>query len=178
MPPDGGSPIPFSMLLQLASVVNAETPEMLWGFLRRYQPEATPEAMPFLDRLVGHAIAYFRDFVRPAKRYRAPTAEERAGLAALARSLAAERAALEAMPVEERAGRLQALAYDAGRRAPFIERQKDGREGVSLAWFSAVYAVLLGQERGPRLGGFIALYGIAEMIALIEATLAQPADAA
>jgi lysyl-tRNA synthetase, class I len=178
LPEHGGSPIPFTMLLQLASVVNAETPAMLWGFLRRYQPDAAPAAMPFLDRLVRHAIAYYQDFVRPAKRFRAPTPEERAGLEALALSLAAERDALERLAPVERAAHLQALIYDAGRRPPFLERQKNGAEGVSLAWFAALYAVLLGQERGPRFGGFIALFGIAETIALIESVLARPADAA
>jgi lysyl-tRNA synthetase, class I len=178
LPEHGGSPISFTMLLQLASVVNAETPEMLWGFLRRYKPDATPTTMPFLDRLVGHAIAYYQDFVRPAKRFRPPTDEERAALTALVRSLAEERPALEAMPTEERAAHLQALVYDAGRRPPFLEQRKDGSEGVSLAWFAALYQVLLGQERGPRFGGFIALYGIAETIALIESVLARPADAA
>ncbi|HUC19692.1 MAG TPA: lysine--tRNA ligase [Acetobacteraceae bacterium] len=178
LPEHGGSPIPFTMLLQLANVVNAETPEMLWGFLRRYKPEATPETMPFLDRLVRHAIAYYRDFVRPAKRFRPPTDAERAGLKALAEMLAQERPALEVTAVEERAAHLQALVYDAGRRPPFLERRKDGSEGVSLPWFAALYQVLLGQERGPRFGGFIALYGIAETIALIESVLARPADVA
>ncbi len=177
-PGHGGSPIPFSMLLQLAAVVNAETPDMLWGFLRRYQPDASPEAMPFLDRLVRHAIAYYQDFVRPTKRFRPPTPEERAGLAALAAMLAAEQPALELLPPAARAERLQAIVYDAGRRLPFLEPQKNGRDGVTLAWFAALYQVLLGQERGPRFGGFIALYGIAETIALIEAVLARPADSA
>ena len=178
LPAHGGSPIPFAMLLQLASVVNAETPDMLWGFLRRYKPEAAPETMPFLDRLVGHAIAYYRDFVRPAKHFRPPSEQERAALGLLAETLKAEQPALEAMEPEERAAHLQAIVYDAGRRPPFLEQRKDGSEGVSLAWFAALYQVLLGQERGPRFGGFIALYGIAETIALIEQVLAQPADAA
>ena len=73
LPEHGGSPVSFAMLLNLASVVNAETPAILWGFIRRYSPDASPATMPFLDRLVDHAIAYYRDFVRPAKRYRHPT---------------------------------------------------------------------------------------------------------
>ncbi|MDQ2804429.1 MAG: lysine--tRNA ligase, partial [Pseudomonadota bacterium] len=87
LPNRGGSPISFAMLLNLASVVNAETPDILWGFIRRYSPEASAEAMPFLDRLVGHAIAYYRDFVRPAKRFRHPSGLERAALADLAETL-------------------------------------------------------------------------------------------
>ncbi len=65
------------MLLNLASVVNADTPDMLWGFIQRYLPGASPETTPFLARLVGYAVAYYRDFVRPAKRFRRPTALER-----------------------------------------------------------------------------------------------------
>ena len=87
LPNHGGSPVSFGMLLNLASVVNAETPAMLWGFIRRYSPGATPETMPFLDKLVEHAIAYYRDFVRPQKRYRHPTDIERAALADLAETL-------------------------------------------------------------------------------------------
>ncbi|MGH7122672.1 MAG: lysine--tRNA ligase [Acetobacteraceae bacterium] len=178
VPEHGESPVPFSMLLQLAAVVNAETPDMLWGFLRRYRPDTSPAAMPFLDRLVGHAIAYYQDFVRPLKHFRAPSEDERRALLALARMLAESRAVLEALPPEERAERLQEIVYDAGRRPPFLEIGKNGRQGVALAWFAALYQVLLGQERGPRFGGFIALYGISETIALIEAALAHPADAA
>src|SRR6185312_10821950 len=87
LPNHGGSPVSFGMLLNLASVVNAESPAMLWGFIQRYSPGATPETKPFLDRLVDHAIAYYRDFVRPDKRYRHPTDIERAALADLAETL-------------------------------------------------------------------------------------------
>ena len=87
LPNHAGSPVSFGMLLNLASVVNAETPAMLWGFIRRYSPGASPETMPFLDKLVDHAIAYYRDFVRPEKRYRHPTDTERTALTDLAETL-------------------------------------------------------------------------------------------
>ena len=38
-------------------------------------------------------------------------------------------------------------------------------------WFKALYEVLLGASQGPRFGGFIALYGVTESIALMEAGL-------
>ncbi|MBS0562429.1 MAG: lysine--tRNA ligase, partial [Proteobacteria bacterium] len=78
VPNDAATPVSFAMLLNLASVANAETPGILWGFIRRYSPGASPETMPFLDKLVGHAIAYYQDLVRPAKQYRMPTEAERA----------------------------------------------------------------------------------------------------
>jgi lysyl-tRNA synthetase class 1 len=162
VPNDGGSPIPFTMLLNLASVVNAETPDMLWGFIHRYLPGASPETAPFLARLVGYAIAYYRDFVRPEKRFRAPTATERAALADLA-------ATLGALPPDATAEAIQDEVYAVGKRHPFAAL-KD--------WFGCLYQVLLGQQEGPRFGGFVALYGIAETVALIESALARPAQAA
>lgn len=35
-------------------------------------------------------------------------------------------------------------------------------------WFGGLYQVLLGAERGPRFGSFVALYGINETIELIQ----------
>lgn len=162
VPKNGGSPVAFAMLLNLASVVNAETPDVLWGFIRRYNSDASPETNPFLDSLVGHAIAYYRDFVRPAKRYREPTATERAALADLAETLGGMEPATDAETI-------QTAVYEVGKRHPFPELR---------AWFTCLYQVLLGQQEGPRFGGFVALYGISETIALIEAALARPADAA
>ena len=163
---DFTSPVPFSMLLNLASVVNAETPDMLWGFLRRYSPEAAPGRSAFVDGMVAHAIAYYRDFVRPKKQYRAPSPVERAALEDLATELAA-------LPAGSDAEAIQNAVYAVGKRHDFAELK---------AWFSCLYQVLLGQEEGPRFGGFIALYGIAETIALIRNRLDAPeirsADAA
>ncbi|WP_439551506.1 lysine--tRNA ligase [Falsiroseomonas sp.] len=173
---DPGTPVSFTMLLNLASVINADQPEMLWGFLRRYAPEASGETHPLLARLIEYAVAYYRDRVLPTKQHRAPTEGERVALAALAASLRDRIADLEALPPEDQARAIQDLVYDAGRREPFLEPAKDGgRPGVSRAWFNALYQVLLGQPEGPRFGGFVALYGIASTIALIEGALAREA---
>ena len=158
MPENAGSPISFGMLLNLASVINAETPDILWGFIRRYLPEATPETQPFLARLVEHAVLYYRDFVRPEKRFRAPDEIERAALVDLAETL-------RGMDSSAGAETIQTMVYEVGKRHPF-KSLKD--------WFGCLYQVLLGQSEGPRFGGFVALYGVAETVALIEAQLAHP----
>ena len=75
------TPISFSMLLNLAAVANSENPAVLWGFLRRYAPSVSPQTHPRLDRLVHYAVAYFRDFVAPKKRYRLADDVETAALA-------------------------------------------------------------------------------------------------
>src|SRR3546814_18809688 len=72
------------MLLNLASVCNTEDPAVLWGFISRYAPEATPAGDPFLDRLVGFAVRYYQAFVKPSKHYRAPSEAEPQALGDLA----------------------------------------------------------------------------------------------
>jgi lysyl-tRNA synthetase class 1 len=158
VPNDGGSPLSYAMLLNLASVVNAETPAIMWGFIRRYRPDATPEAMPMLGVLVARAVAYYRDFVRPTKQFRDATEIEAAALADLADLLAA-------MPEGADAAALQDVVFEAGKRHYPKEKLRD--------WFGALYQVLLGQQEGPRFGGFVALYGVAETVALIRGALAR-----
>ncbi len=148
--------VPFAMLLNLASVSGAEDKEQLWGFIRRYAPEASPEGHPQLDAAAGYAVRYYQDFVKPAKTYRAPDAKERAAMENLLARLRAWEGGLDA---EE----LQSMVFSVGKDHGF-EPLRD--------WFKALYEVLLGASQGPRFGGFIALYGIDESIALIEAGLA------
>ena len=164
LPKNAGSPVGFGMLLNLASVSNADSPAMLWGFIRAYMPDATPESAPFLAKLVDYAIVYNRDFVAPKKHFRAPTELERAALTNLADQLRA--GAEQNHPGETQAERLQNLVYAIGKAQKFAPLK---------AWFDCLYQVLLGQDEGPRFGGFIALYGIDRTIALIENSLARSA---
>jgi lysyl-tRNA synthetase, class I len=55
------------------------------------------------------------------------------------------------------------------------KKAKDGKPGVSLDWFNMLYQVLLGQEKGPRFGSFVAVYGIDNTIAMIDGALARSA---
>lgn len=157
-----GTPISFAMLLNLASACNAEDKAVLWGFINRYAPGA--DAMPYLDALAGHAVAYYHDVVKPAKTYRAPSAAERVGLEDLAETLrhTAPDAGAEA---------IQADIFEIGKRHPAaFPALKD--------WFRTLYQVLLGQDQGPRFGSFVALYGVSETVALIETALAREEAAA
>jgi lysyl-tRNA synthetase class 1 len=161
IPEDAGSPIGFTMLLNLASVINADSPEMLWGFIRAYIPGATEQKYPFLARLVDYAIAYNRDFIAPTKTFRAATELERTGLLDLAARL---QAGYEEYSGETEAEKIQNLVYAVG---------KDHKFAPLKAWFDCLYQVLLGQTEGPRFGGFIALYGVERTVALIETSLAR-----
>ncbi len=175
-PGEGGAPadrqaatLSFAMLLNLAAVANSEDPAVLWGFLRRYAPSVSPATHPRLDGLVGYAVRYFRDFVRPEKRYRAPDDVERDALRHLD-------AALAALPPGASAENIQATLYDVARPIPRYQDFKartatPERPGVSNEWFNAIYQVLLGEERGPRFGSFAALYGIPETRELIRKAL-------
>jgi len=157
--------VSFALLLNLAAVANAETKDVLWAFLRRYAPHVSPETHPRLDALVGYAIRYFHDFVKPNKKYRLPTEDERQALIELDEALAR-------LPSDASAEVIQQTIYDVGRREPYKTVQKDGSTGVSLAWFNTLYQVLLGEEKGPRFGSFVALYGLDNTHALITKALA------
>src|SRR5690348_9501553 len=170
-PPIGDMPVTFQMLLTLVSSSNAENAETLWGFIGRYRPGVTPQTHPKLDAMVNYAINYYRDFVAPAKKFREPTESERAALQDL-------RDALSNLPPGSSAEDIQNVVYEIGRREPFLDpvkKGKDGRPGVSLDWFNMLYQVLLGQEKGPRFGSFVAVYGIANAVNMIDGALARSA---
>ncbi len=156
-PPEAGSPVSFSLLLNLVSAADASTKDILWGFIRTYIPGATAETQPLLDRLADYAIHYYEDFVKPNKRFRAPDAMERAAIEDLA-------ARFRALPSGcQDAELIQAEVYEAGKTAGF--------EPLRL-WFTALYEVLLGQSQGPRFGSFAAIFGLDRTIDLIERALA------
>jgi len=157
------------MLLNLAAVASSEDPQVLWAFLRRYAPGVSRETHPRLDLLVGYAVAYFRDFVRPAKTYRLPDDVERAALETLDAELAK-------LPADASTEDIQTMLYDVARPIPRYQDMKakgatPERPGVSNDWFNMLYQVLLGESRGPRFGSFAALYGIPETRALIAKAL-------
>jgi lysyl-tRNA synthetase class 1 len=154
-PPESKMVVPFSMLLNLASVAGASDKDGLWGFIKRYAPEASPETHPDLDDAAGFAVRYFTDFVAPQRQFRAPSDQERAAITDLRDRLSAWDGGLDA---EE----LQSLVFSVGKDHAF-ENLRD--------WFKALYEVLLGQSQGPRFGGFIALYGVEETVALIDKAL-------
>lgn len=166
--PEIDLPVPFAMLLNLVSASNAENKNVLWAFISRYAPGVTPENHPELDALVGFAIRYFDDFVKPAKSFKAPDDVERQALTELDAKLAA-------LPADADGAEIQDAVLDVARSIERYQDPKkkgpDGGPGVSVAWFSALYQLLLGQEKGPRFGSFVALYGIDETRALIDKAL-------
>lgn len=169
-PPQVDLPVSFAMLLNLVSASNAENKEVLWGFISRYAKGANAQVYPELDQLVQFAIKYFDVFVKPNKKFRTPDNDERTTLEQIDAKLAS-------LPENVDGNILQNALLDVAR---LTERYQDhnkkspeGGPGVSNIFFQMLYEVLLGQERGPRLGSFIALYGINEMRALIAEALAR-----
>ena len=155
--PDEDLPLSFSILLNLVSVCNTDDPAVLWGFVARYVTGATPETHPMLDRLVSYAIAYYQDFVAPTKDFRAPTDVERAAL----EDLVVE---LQTLESEAEGKEIQNRIYEVGKRHNF-ENLRD--------WFGVLYEVLFGQKQGPRMGSFVALYGIENFAELVRTSLAS-----
>jgi len=155
-PPVSDMVVPFAMLLNLASVAGAKDKDGLWGFIRKYAPEASPETNPQLDQAAEFAVRYFNDHVAPTRVFRAPSDKERAAMEDLVARLEVWDGGLDAEA-------LQSMVFAVGKEHEF-EPLRD--------WFTALYEVLLGASQGPRFGGFIALYGVEETVALIEKALA------
>jgi lysyl-tRNA synthetase class 1 len=154
-PPSEEAHLSYNILLNLAAVCNTEDKSTLWHFISRYRPDATPENAPTLDRLTEYAIEYFRDFVKPYKQYRTPTNIERMALLDLVKTLSA-------LPLDMEAEGIQTQIYEVGKRHAFKDLK---------SWFKTLYETLLGQPTGPRMGSFIALYGIDETVNLIRRVL-------
>ncbi|MBL8677127.1 MAG: lysine--tRNA ligase, partial [Alphaproteobacteria bacterium] len=85
--------------------------------------------------------------------YRTPTAEEHKALEDLGLAL---------KHVEPTPEAIQGQVFEVGKRHNYANLRD---------WFKALYQILLGQDEGPRMGSFIALYGIQETIQLIEDVL-------
>ncbi|MGE3746080.1 MAG: lysine--tRNA ligase [Sphingomonadaceae bacterium] len=155
-PPAEPLPISFGLLLNLVGVLGSADREVIWGYLRNYVADATPATYPALDALIGHAIAYHRDFIAPTLQRRAPTEQETAALRDLDARLATLGEGAEAEAIQNE-------VYEVGKAANF-ENLRD--------WFKALYETLLGSSQGPRMGSFIALYGIDNSRKLIAEALA------
>jgi lysyl-tRNA synthetase class 1 len=154
--PDAALPVTFGLLLNLVGVMGAEaTKEQVWGYLANYVEDASAERYPELDALIGHALAYNRDVVAPTLKRRKPEGVEAQALERLDRELAA-------LPSDARPEDIQNIVYAIGNEGGF-DQLRD--------WFRALYETLLGSSQGPRMGSFIALYGVENTRRLIAEAL-------
>ena len=155
--PEEALPVTFGLLLNLVGVMGADATEsQVWGYLCNYVEDATPVRYPELAKLIGHALAYNRDFVAPTLKRRKPVGVEVPALQRLDRELGE-------LPADARPEDIQNIVYAIGNEGGF-EQLRD--------WFKALYETLLGSSAGPRMGSFIALYGVANTRRLIAEALA------
>ena len=150
-------PVTFGLLLNLAGVMGPHaTAPQVWGYLANYVPDASAASHPELAMLINLALAYNRDHVAPTLQRRKPEGVEVDAL----KRLDAELAPLAA---DTSAEDIQNIVYEIGKTGGF-ENLRD--------WFKALYETLLGSSAGPRMGSFIALYGIENTRKLIAEALA------
>ena len=154
--PEQGLPLTYGLLLNLVSLPGLHDRDTAWKFVQRYAPETSPESHPELDQLIGLAVNYARDFVVPNLKKHPPTAEEAAALRELDTELAK-------LPADADAEAIQHLVFEIG-------KTHYGKDNLR-AWFQALYETLLGSSQGPRMGSFIALYGIENSRRLIAEAL-------
>ena len=154
--PDRALPLTYGLLLNLASLPGVGDKATAWKFVQRYAPGTAPDTVPELDNLIGLAVNYARDYVAPTLTRRPPTAIERAALIDLDAELAK-------LPPDTQGDEIQNIVFEIGKRHDFETLRH---------WFQALYETLLGSSQGPRMGSFIALYGIDNSRRLIAEALA------
>jgi lysyl-tRNA synthetase class 1 len=143
----------YSLLLNLASACNPENDSVLWGFISKYQQGLTPENSPLLKKMVHCAIAYYNDFIRKNKKFRIALAPEKSALEELILGVRRQASGVSG-------DELQKIVFEVGRNHGYETKMRD--------WFLALYQILLGQDQGPRMGSFIALFGIENFVKLVE----------
>jgi lysyl-tRNA synthetase class 1 len=151
----------YSLLLNLASACNPENDAVLWGFISKYQDGQekilSPETSPLLKKMVHSAIAYYNDFIRKNKKFRTATESEKSALQDLVKILQ------EVGHNQKSDGAaLQNLVFQIGKNHGYEKNMRD--------WFLAQYQILLGQDQGPRMGSFIALFGVENFVNLVKSS--------
>ena len=150
-------PVTYGLLLNLVSLPGVADKDTAWKFVQRYAPGTSAESDPELDELIALAVNYARDFVAPTLQRRAPSEIEAEAL----RDLDSE---LANLPTDADGERIQNAVFEVGKRHPFESLR---------GWFQALYETLLGSSQGPRMGSFIALYGVDNTRKLIAEALSS-----
>ena len=155
-PPSATPPVSYAMMLTLVNAIGGAEPDVLRGFIRKYRPDATDAELGAAEGMIARAGAYFEDFVKPKKQYRAPSAEERAALELVAKNFRAQGEGADENDY-------QTIVFDAGKQ--------NGFEKNLRGWFQAIYEIVFGQSEGPRMGPFAKIYGAEATAGLIEDAL-------
>ncbi|OFW80683.1 MAG: lysine--tRNA ligase [Alphaproteobacteria bacterium RIFCSPLOWO2_01_FULL_40_26] len=153
----------YSLLLNLASACNPENDAVLWGFISKYQQGLTPENSPLLAKMVHCAIRYYNDFIRKNKKFRKATEDEKSALIELCEKLPKHTETSSAQAARSAkcdSDELQKIVFEVGRNHGYEQKMRE--------WFLALYQILLGQDQGPRMGSFIALFGVENFVKLVE----------
>ncbi|MDA9676834.1 class I tRNA ligase family protein, partial [bacterium] len=155
-PPKEKSIMPFSVLLNLVGTSNATDKDVLWKFIKKYKKEIKISEHPILDSLVNYALKYFKDVVKPNKKYRKPNEKEKKALQDLVKRLTICDPAAEPEAI-------QTIVYSVGKDNGYSENLRE--------WFKAIYEIIFGDQDGPRLGFFISFFGIKETVELINKSI-------
>ena len=152
-PPKEKSIMPFSVLLNLVDTSNASDKDILWKFIKKNKKDIKISDHPILDSLIGYALKYFEDIVKPNKKYRKPNEKEKKALQDLVSRL---KDCQDQMDPEA----IQTIVYSVGKDNGYKENLRE--------WFKAIYEIIFGDQDGPRMGFFISFFGINESIGLIN----------
>ena len=154
-PPVEVFPVSFNLLLNLSSVCHADNANDLWNYITNYAPRLKKGLNKNFDKLVDLSINYFKDRVLPYKNYRLPSELEIKNIENLINNL-------RELRNDATSEEIQSIVFKVGKESGYENLRE---------WFSCLYETALGQSSGPRMGGFIKLYGINKSIKLLESVI-------
>ena len=154
-PPKINNEISFNALINLVSICNSVDSNVIWGFIKVYDTSINSKNNPEFNKLIEHAINYYKDFILPNKKYKKIDKNNKKIFKDILENL---KNMDDNLTPEE----IQTQLYEVGKKYNFMNLRD---------FFRLIYQVLLGQEEGPRLGSFIKLYGMSKTIDLIENSL-------
>ena len=146
------SEISYSLILNLVSACHTDDPKIIWQYIENFAGDI--KGCIFIQQMVDGVIKYYQDFVQHHKKHVIPNATERHIIGIL-------RNFLQNTALDTTAEVIQNELYRIAR-----ENNLEMRE-----WFKLLYQVLIGAESGPRFGSFVTLYGIAQIVELIDTKL-------
>jgi lysyl-tRNA synthetase class 1 len=146
----------FSMILNLVQACNTSDETVLMQFIEKYTDGASEDAHAFTRKIAKFATVYYDDFVAGSRIPVTPTEEQRNVLEDF-------KVRISSMNDTATASDFQNVVFEVG---------KEFYQSDIKAWFLTLYNVLFGSESGPKMGSFIALYGVQNIVKLIDKRIA------
>lgn len=156
------APYTYKKILSVLESIGETDQPIVRGYLERYGADFSEGNSLFQDGLVGFAIKFYNDKIKPnllVPEVQPLSEGERRALSDLV-------SGLETLPLNSQESDYKDILYSVGMQHYGHSRLRD--------WFSLIYQVVLKKECGPRVSGMVNIFGVQRFIAPIRDKLNNP----